>query len=52
LWNSVGPAGEIALAVVLFVAVQLPLSHAWFRRFRYGPLEYLWRRFTYGAAPR
>jgi uncharacterized protein len=52
LWNSVGPAGEIALAVVLFVGVQLPLSHAWFRRFRYGPLEYLWRRFTYGAAPR
>jgi uncharacterized protein len=52
LWNSVGPAGEIALAVVLFVGVQLPFSHAWFRRFRYGPLEYLWRRFTYGVAPR
>ena len=51
LWNSVGAAGEVALAVVLFVAVQLPLSHAWLRRFRYGPLEYLWRRFTYGSAP-
>jgi len=50
-WNSVGPAGEIALAIVLFVAVQLPLSHAWLKRFRYGPLEYLWRRFTYGSAP-
>ena len=46
------PAVEIALAVLLFVAVQLPLSSAWLARFRYGPLEYLWRRFTYGAAPR
>jgi uncharacterized protein len=52
LWNSVGPAGEIALALVLFVAIQLPLSSAWLKRFRYGPLEYLWRRFTYGSASR
>ena len=37
---------------LLFVAVQLPLSHVWLKRFRYGPLEYLWRRFTYGSAPR
>jgi len=51
-WNSVGPGAEIGLAIVLFVAVQLPLSHAWLTRFRYGPLEYLWRRFTYGSAPR
>ena len=52
LWNSAGPGAEIGLAIVLFVAVQLPLSHAWLTRFRYGPLEYLWRRFTYGSAPR
>lgn len=51
-WNSVGPTGEIALAFALFVAVQLPLSHAWLGHFRYGPLEYFWRRFTYGSAPR
>jgi len=51
-WNRAGPAAEIGLAIVLFVAVQLPVSHAWLRRFRYGPLEYLWRRFTYGSAPR
>ena len=50
-WNSVGPALETALAFVLFVGVQLPLSHAWLKRFRYGPLEYLWRRFTYGSRP-
>jgi len=51
-WNSAGPAAEVALAVVLFAAIQLPLSHLWLKRFRYGPLEYLWRRFTYGSAPR
>ena len=51
-WNSAGPSAEVALAVVLFVAIQLPLSHLWLKRFRYGPLEYLWRRFTYGSAPR
>lgn len=50
-WNSVGPTAETALAMLLFVAVQLPLSHAWLKRFRYGPLESLWRRFTYGAPP-
>jgi uncharacterized protein len=47
-WNAAGPAAETALAVVLFVAVQLPLSSAWMKRFRYGPLEGIWRRFTYG----
>ena len=51
-WNSAGAAAEVALAVALFVAIQLPLSHFWLKRFRYGPLEYLWRRFTYGSAPR
>ncbi len=47
-WNTVGPAAETALAIALFVGVQLPLSTLWLRRFRAGPLEALWRRFTYG----
>ena len=51
LWNSAGAALETALAGFLFVAVQLPLSSAWLARFRHGPLEDLWRRFTYGARP-
>ncbi|MEO5844107.1 MAG: DUF418 domain-containing protein [Caldimonas sp.] len=50
-WGSVGPAGETALAVLLFVAIQLPLSSAWMARFRHGPLESIWRRFTYGPRP-
>ena len=52
LWNSVGPVGEMALSVILFVFVQLPVSVAWLKRFRYGPLEDRWRAFTYGSAPR
>lgn len=51
LWNSAGPALETALAAFLFVAIQLPLSSAWMARFRYGPLESAWRRFTYGSPP-
>ncbi len=47
-WNSLGPAAETALAIVLFVAIQLPLSVLWLHRFRAGPLEAVWRRFTYG----
>jgi uncharacterized protein len=48
-WNAAGPMRETVLALALFVFVQLPLSSAWLARFRYGPLEYAWRRFTYGA---
>lgn len=40
---------------VLFVAVvisfQLALSHWWLARFRYGPMEWLWRAITYWRAP-
>ena len=48
LWGRVGPAQETVLAIALFVAVQLPLSWLWLQRFRYGPVEYLWRLVTYG----
>ena len=47
-WGRPGPAQETALAVALFVAVQLPVSVWWMGRFRYGPVEYLWRLVTYG----
>ncbi len=48
LWGRVGPAQETVLAIALFVAVQLPFSWLWLQRFRYGPVEYLWRLVTYG----
>ena len=50
LWGRVGPAGETLLAIGLFVLIQLPLSRWWLGHHRYGPMEYLWRRFTYGRA--
>ena len=47
-WGRATPLTETALAVALFFVVQLPLSAWWLSRFRYGPVEYLWRRLTYG----
>ena len=39
---------EIVLAVVLYFAIQIPLSIWWLKHFRYGPMEYFWRLLTYG----
>ncbi len=36
----------LILAVVCF-GVQIGISHAWLRRFRRGPLEWVWRSLTY-----
>jgi uncharacterized protein len=43
------PAPAAALGVALFAA-QAALSAAWLARFRFGPVEWLWRSWTYGAA--
>jgi uncharacterized protein len=41
------------LAIVLgLFALQVITSRIWLSRFHYGPLEWLWRMMTYGAAPR
>ncbi len=39
---------ELLGVVVVIWAIQIPLSVAWLRRFRFGPLEWLWRTLTYG----
>jgi uncharacterized protein len=51
-WGRGGPAFETALAIALFVCVQLPLATAWLSRHRAGPVEALWRFFTYGPRRR
>jgi len=45
-----GVAGWWGAWAVIFVA-QLLISHFWLARFRYGPMEWLWRWLTYGRRP-
>lgn len=47
LYGSVGRTAGLALAVLIYAA-QLPISVWWLSRFRYGPIEWLWRSLTYG----
>ena len=49
LYGQVGPAAGIVLTVAIF-GVQVGLSRWWLGRFRYGPVEWLWRSLTYGRA--
>ena len=37
------------LSIIIF-AIQVAWSRAWLARFRFGPLEWLWRSLTYGGA--
>ncbi len=46
LSGSMGAAQGLLLTFIIF-GLQIPLSHVWMRRFRYGPAEWLWRTLTY-----
>jgi uncharacterized protein len=48
LGNTIGFAEATALAVAIF-AVQCVASRIWLQSFRFGPLEWVWRRATYGT---
>jgi uncharacterized protein len=37
----------VVIALVVYAA-QVAFAHLWFRYFRYGPLEWIWRMLTYG----
>jgi uncharacterized protein len=45
-----GPAAVTAYAV-LFFAIQIVFSVWWTKRFRFGPMEWLWRGLTYMKFP-
>ena len=49
-FGDVGRAAQVGLVVVVF-ALQLAFSHWWLARFRYGPMEWLWRAGTYLRVP-
>jgi uncharacterized protein len=46
--GSLGLAGCVAFAVIVF-ALQCAIGTIWLGAFRFGPLEWLWRRATYGT---
>ena len=53
---GLGLAGRIGSAAILaiciaFFAFQVAFSHWWLARYRFGPMEWLWRALTYGERP-
>lgn len=49
-FEQVPRAWQLLLALALFAA-QVAISHVWLRRFRFGPVEWLWRAMTYRQWP-
>ncbi|MDI1253916.1 DUF418 domain-containing protein [Thermomonas sp.] len=47
---GLGRAWQLVFVMVVF-ALQIAFSHWWLARFRYGPMEWLWRWATYGKRP-
>src|SRR5262249_32601294 len=50
LYGRVGPAAGLIPTVLLYGA-QVVFSNWWLTRFRFGPMEWLWRGMTYGTLP-
>jgi uncharacterized protein len=50
LYGRFGPAACLALTAVIFT-IQVLYSRWWLERFRFGPLEWIWRGATYGRFP-
>jgi len=48
LFGSIDRVGQAAIVAAIW-AVQLAIAPLWLCRFRYGPLEWLWRSLTYGT---
>ncbi|MGI8931191.1 MAG: DUF418 domain-containing protein [Sphingomicrobium sp.] len=53
---GLGLAGRIGsfailLICIAFFAFQVIFSHWWLARYRFGPMEWLWRTLTYGERP-
>ena len=49
LWGM-GRALQVGIALAL-CALQIGFSHWWLARYRYGPVEWLWRALTYRMLP-
>ena len=49
--GKVGALHALLISIAFF-AFQMVYSHWWLARFRFGPMEWLWRALTYGERPR
>lgn len=47
LYGRVGPLIDLFLAIVIY-SLQVPFSKWWLNGHRFGPMEWVWRRLTYG----
>ncbi len=47
---GLGRAWQMVFVVVV-LCLQIPFSHWWLARFRFGPVEWLWRAITYWQLP-
>ncbi len=47
LYGKVGPALGLVLTIVIFT-IQMFVSKYWFKRYQFGPIEWVWRSLTYG----
>ena len=50
LYGRIGPAIGLVPTVILYGA-QVVFSNWWLKRYRFGPMEWLWRGMTYGQFP-
>ncbi|HXR34266.1 MAG TPA: DUF418 domain-containing protein [Verrucomicrobiae bacterium] len=50
LYGRIGPALGLVPTVILYAA-QVVFSNWWLQRYRFGPMEWLWRGMTYGKFP-
>lgn len=46
-YDKVSFTGKFVITIILF-ACQMVISSWWLKRFRFGPVEWLWRRLSYG----
>lgn len=46
LWWRIGASTALAIAIAI-IALQIPVSAWWLSRYRFGPIEWIWRRLTY-----
>jgi uncharacterized protein len=49
-FGRIGPALALVPTVILYGA-QVGISNWWLQRYRFGPMEWLWRGMTYGKFP-